>query len=388
MLFRSYAPVGSHKDLLAYLMRRLLENGANSSFINHLFDENIKPNELASDVLSEVESDPQANHPKIPLPKDIYQPARGNSKSIVLSEQDEVDTLSDAQKPWLDCQWHADSIVATQVDTDNVQHQVLNPADLSDILGYVAFADEVQIKQCVLDAKVAFASNGHSPESILVNLERAADLFEASQAELMALAMREAGKTYQDAIDEVREAVDFLRYYANIARDVMPNKREALGVFVCISPWNFPLAIFTGQVAAALAAGNSVMAKPAESTSLMAYRATQLLHEAGIPLGLLQLVLGKGADVGEVLTSDASISGVAFTGSTQVAKRIKRNLLVNNARLIAETGGLNAMVVDSTALSEQVTRDVIDSAFKSAGQRRSEERRVGKECRSRWSPYH
>jgi RHH-type proline utilization regulon transcriptional repressor/proline dehydrogenase/delta 1-pyrroline-5-carboxylate dehydrogenase len=260
--------------------------------------------------------------------------------------------------------------VATSVDGDDSQHQVVNPADLSDALGFVTFTHDAQVKQCVLDARVAFDAKIHPQELILESLERAADLFEANQAELMVLAMREAGKTYQDGIDEVREAVDFLRYYANLARGVMPEQREALGVFICISPWNFPLAIFTGQVAAALAAGNAVIAKPAESTSLIGYRATQLFHEAGIPIGLLQLVLGKGADVGEVLTSETNIAGVAFTGSTQVAKRIKRNLLTNsNARLIAETGGLNAMVVDSTALSEQVTRDVIDSAFKSAGQR-------------------
>ena len=200
----------------------------------------------------------------------------------------------------------------------------------------------------------------------------AAELFESNRAELLVIVMREAGKTYQDAIDEVREAVDFLRYYANLAQNVIPTKREGLGVFVCISPWNFPLAIFTGQIAAALAAGNSVIAKPAESTSLIAFRATQLLIEAGVPLGALQLVLGQGLDVGAYLASHTSISGVAFTGSTNVAKLIKKNLIKNGnsrARVIAETGGLNAMVVDSTALSEQVTRDVIDSAFKSAGQR-------------------
>jgi RHH-type proline utilization regulon transcriptional repressor/proline dehydrogenase/delta 1-pyrroline-5-carboxylate dehydrogenase len=367
---RIYAPVGSHTDLLAYLMRRLLENGANSSFINHLFDESVKPSELATDVLSEVEGSSQVTHSGIPLPKDIYQPFRNNSCSIVLSEQDEVDTLQAAQQCWMDYQWQGVSIVKTKVDSASHQHEVHNPADLSDFAGSVSFADEVQIKQCLLDAKNAFNDKSHSQDATLKSLECAADLFESHQAELMVLAMREAGKTFQDAIDEVREAVDFLRYYANLARGAMSEQREALGVFVCISPWNFPLAIFTGQVAAALAAGNAVIAKPAESTSLIAYRAMQLLHEAGIPLDLLQLVLGKGADAGEILTRDANIAGVAFTGSTQVAKHIKRNLLVNsNARLIAETGGLNAMVVDSTALSEQVTRDVIDSAFKSAGQR-------------------
>lgn len=368
---RVYAPVGSHTDLLAYLMRRLLENGANSSFINHLFDENIRPIELATDILSDVEDDPQASHLKIPLPKDIFQPGRDNSKSIVLSEQDEVDNLGAQQQPWIDYQWCGTSITLNKDNKENNLHQVHNPAELSDTVGTVCYAGEVQVNQCLQDAKIAFASKTHSQESILKSLECAADLFEDNQAELMVLAMREAGKTYQDAIDEVREAVDFLRYYANLSRSVMPKQREALGVFVCISPWNFPLAIFTGQVAAALAVGNAVIAKPAESTSIIGYRATQLLHEAGIPLGLLQLVLGKGSDVGNNLTLDKHIAGVAFTGSTQVAKTIKSNLLKNNpsAGLIAETGGLNAMVVDSTALSEQVTRDVIDSAFKSAGQR-------------------
>ena len=368
---RVYAPVGSHTDLLAYLMRRLLENGANSSFINHLFDENIKPIELAADILSDVEDATQASHLKIPLPKDIFQPGRDNSKSIVLSEQDEIDNLCVQQQPWIGYQWCGASITISKADEINNPHQVYNPAELSDTVGTVHYAGEAQVTQCLQDAKAAFDTKTHSQESILTSLERAADLFEENNAELMVLAMREAGKTYQDAIDEVREAVDFLRYYANLSRNVMPERREALGVFVCISPWNFPLAIFTGQVAAALAAGNAVIAKPAESTSLIAYRATQLLLDAGIPCGLLQLVLGKGSDVGNALTLDKHIAGVAFTGSTQVAKQIKRNLVNNNpsAGLIAETGGLNAMVVDSTALSEQVTRDVIDSAFKSAGQR-------------------
>lgn len=368
---RVYAPVGSHTDLLAYLMRRLLENGANSSFINHLFDENIKPIELAADILSDVEGATQASHLKILLPKDIFQPSRDNSKSIVLSEQDEVDNLGVQQQPWISYQWCCISITLSNVNEGNNPHQVCNPGELSDTLGTVQYAGEDQVKQCLKDARAAFDTKAHSQESILTSLERAADLFEDNRAELMVLAMREAGKTYQDAVDEVREAVDFLRYYANLSRNVMPEQREALGVFVCISPWNFPLAIFTGQVAAALAAGNAVIAKPAESTSLIAYRATQLLLDAGIPCGLLQLVLGKGPDVGNDLTSDKHIAGVAFTGSTQVAKQIKHNLLNNNpsAGLIAETGGLNAMVVDSTALSEQVTRDVIDSAFKSAGQR-------------------
>ena len=238
-------------------------------------------------------------------------------------------------------------------------------------VGDVIYATETQLDECLKSAQEAFKDKSNN-QLILQSLERAADLYESNQAELMSLAMREAGKTYQDAIDEVREAVDFLRYYANLAQKVIPNKREALGIFVCISPWNFPLAIFTGQIAAAFSAGNVVIAKPAESTSLIAYRATQLLLEAGIPSGILQLALGEGSDVGSYLASHPSIAGVAFTGSTRVAKLIKHNLVVNGnakARVIAETGGLNAMVVDSTALSEQVTRDVLDSAFKSAGQR-------------------
>ena len=372
VITRVYAPVGSHKDLLAYLMRRLLENGANSSFINHLFDKSISPKDLASDVLSQVEQDPQTSHPLISLPKDIYKSIRHNSKSVVLSEQDEVDRLYKQQQRWLEHKWHAKSII----DKADIEGQdlepVINPADNSDEVGAVIYATNKQIDQCLERAKSAFLENKQNQNTVCQSLNCAADLYEANRAELMVLAMREAGKTYQDAVDEVREAVDFLRYYAKLGQKVMPGQREALGVFVCISPWNFPLAIFTGQIAAALSAGNYVIAKPAESTSLIAYRASQLLIEAGIPLGVLQLCLGTGSEVGSYLTSCKDIAGVAFTGSTQVAKLIKSNLLTNNnasARLIAETGGLNAMVVDSTALSEQVTRDVLDSAFKSAGQR-------------------
>jgi len=371
VLSRIYAPVGGHKDLLAYLMRRLLENGANSSFINHLFDQNIKPEHLACDILSQVEQDTQFSHLNIPLPKDIYQKIRQNSRSILLSEQDEVDRLYQKQQPWVENKWQAKSIISTDYVDEEMKHKVINPADFSDKVGDVIYATETQLDECLKSAQEAFKNKGNN-QLILQSLERAADLYESNQAELMSLAIREAGKTYQDAIDEVREAVDFLRYYANLAQKVIPKKREALGVFVCISPWNFPLAIFTGQIAAALSAGNVVIAKPAESTSLIAYRATQLLLEAGIPLGILQLALGEGPDVGSYLASHTSIAGVAFTGSTQVAKLIRQNLVLNGnakARIIAETGGLNAMVVDSTALSEQVTRDVLDSAFKSAGQR-------------------
>ena len=369
---RVYAPIGSHKELLAYLMRRLLENGANSSFINHLFDESIKPESLAIDVFSEVEEDTNKSHSKIPLPKDIYKSIRQNSASIMLTEQNEVDLLFQSQEFWLKNKWQAKSMIYGLTLEDAYEEEVKNPSDTSDTVGSVLYADHSQLEHCLVSAQNVFNSNSQNQERMLESLDRAAELYEENQFELMALAMREAGKTYQDAIDEVREAVDFLRYYSNLARKVMPNKRKAMGVFVCISPWNFPLAIFTGQIAAALASGNVVIAKPAESTSLIAYRASELLIEAGIPLGTFQLCLGRGSDVGSYLSSSSIISGVAFTGSTTVAKQIKRNLVKNGnpeARVIAETGGLNAMVVDSTALCEQVTRDVIDGAFKSAGQR-------------------
>ena len=369
---RVYAPIGSHKELLAYLMRRLLENGANSSFINHLFDESISPEILASDVFTVVEEDTKKSHPKIQLPMDIFKSNRQNSRSVILTEQDEVDQLYQNQSSWLIKKWKAKSIIAGIKVTGDPDQKVTNPADMSDVVGNLLYASEGQLAQSLESARNAFDSNMVEHEVILRGLERAADLYEDHQYELMALAMREAGKTYQDATDEVREAVDFLRYYANLSRKVMPGHRKARGIFICISPWNFPLAIFTGQIAAALSAGNCVIAKPAESTSLIAYRASELLIEAGIPIGQFQLCLGRGSQVGSYLSSSKLIAGVAFTGSTAVAKQIKQSLIDNGnseARVIAETGGLNAMVVDSTALCEQVTRDVIDGAFKSAGQR-------------------
>ena len=369
---RVYAPIGSHKELLAYLMRRLLENGANSSFINHLFDENIRPESLAADVFSIVEQDSEKSHPKIQLPKDIFNNSHRNSRSVIFTDQFSVDELYEKKNIWLDHQWIAKPIIDGDPIEGKLDQEVRNPSDENDIVGYALYSTKAQIERSIESAKSTFNTKMIDTETILKCLERAADLYEENQYELMTLAMREAGKTHQDATDEVREAVDFLRYYANLSREVMPQQRKARGVFVCISPWNFPLAIFTGQIAAALSAGNAVIAKPAESTSLIAYRASELLIEAGIPVGLFQLCLGKGSEVGSYLSGNNKIAGVAFTGSNEVAKQIKKSLIdCGNieARLIAETGGLNAMVVDSTALCEQVTRDVIDSAFKSAGQR-------------------
>ncbi|MCH1530009.1 MAG: bifunctional proline dehydrogenase/L-glutamate gamma-semialdehyde dehydrogenase PutA, partial [Gammaproteobacteria bacterium] len=270
---RVYAPIGSHKELLAYLMRRLLENGANSSFINHLFDENISPVSLASDVFSIVEQDSEKSHPKIQLPKDIFNNSHRNSRSVIFTDQYSVDELYEKKNIWLDNQWIAKSIIDGDPVEGKSDREVRNPSDKNDIVGYALYATKAQIERSIESAKSTFNTKIIDTETILKCLERAADLYEENQYELMTLAMREAGKTYQDATDEVREAVDFLRYYANLSREVMPQQRKARGVFVCISPWNFPLAIFTGQIAAALSAGNAVIAKPAESTSLIAYRA-------------------------------------------------------------------------------------------------------------------
>lgn len=370
---RIYAPVGVHKDLLAYLVRRLLENGSNSSFINHLFDETVPPEVLANDVFTAVRDDPAPFNSKIELPGEIYLPLRENSSGITLSEPDLVEQLEQQLSPWMKHRWSAESLPGTAGDSTKNIHKVLNPADLSDEVGTVKHADKAQLKQSIQTAVQTFKKQAVDHELLAKQLRLAARLYEENRTELMALAIREAGKTYQDAIDEVREAVDFLRFYANQSEQVFSqNKRKPLGIFICISPWNFPLAIYTGQIAAALVSGNCVIAKPAESTSLIAYRAVQLLHQAGIDKNVLQLTLGTGASTGSYLTSHSAIAGVAFTGSTIVANSIKNTLVNNNnagARLIAETGGINAMVVDSTALPEQVAKDVLDSAFKSAGQR-------------------
>ncbi|MBZ8133698.1 bifunctional proline dehydrogenase/L-glutamate gamma-semialdehyde dehydrogenase PutA [Afifella sp. IM 167] len=375
---RVYAPVGIHKDLLAYLVRRLLENGANSSFVHQLLDEEVPAERLVADPISRVERASPVAHAHIPLPPDLYQPVRRNSKGWNINNPRDLAALEEAMTPFLEKRWEAAPLVGGETKPGTAR-DIFNPAHPSQKVGTVTEADAETARQAIeVAGRAAPAWRARPAGERAEILERAADLYEAHAPELMALATREAGKTRLDGILEVREAVDFLRYYACEARRILGpdvaegERREGRGVFVCISPWNFPLAIFTGQISAALAAGNAVIAKPAEQTALMAAKAVSLLHEAGIPGDVLHLVPGAGGSVGAALTSDPGIAGVCFTGSTETAILIDRSLAENGparAPLIAETGGLNAMIVDSTALPEHAVRDIVASAFQSAGQR-------------------
>jgi RHH-type proline utilization regulon transcriptional repressor/proline dehydrogenase/delta 1-pyrroline-5-carboxylate dehydrogenase len=372
---RVYAPVGTHETLLAYLVRRLLENGANSSFVNRIGDPAVPIDALVADPVDEVRgmSEPGAPHPAIALPKDILG-ARRNSHGFDLSDETALARLSEALARSAAATWQAKpGIVGLEIERH--MQPVRNPADHRDVVGQVAFALERDAAQAVrAAANVAPGWAAVPVAERAAMLERAADAYEAEMPALMGLAIREAGKSAANAVSEVREAVDFLRYYAAEARRTCPDGQRALGPVVCISPWNFPLAIFTGQVAAALAAGNPVLAKPAEETPLIAARAVELLHAAGVPADVLQFVPGEGA-VGAALVAAPETAGVMFTGSTEVARLIQRQLASRTAPdgrpipLIAETGGQNAMIVDSSALAEQVVADVIASAFDSAGQR-------------------
>ncbi|WDR06803.1 bifunctional proline dehydrogenase/L-glutamate gamma-semialdehyde dehydrogenase PutA [Devosia rhodophyticola] len=356
---RIYAPVGAHEDLLAYLVRRLLENGANSSFVNQIVDEAIAPEAIVQDPIARIMR--PSRRPPLALPKDIFG-SRQNSRGYDLADLLILDEIEVARAPFAaPHQWTFGAGDQT----------IINPSDFSDTVGRVGFGEVSHIDPCVSRA-LGFQKTWESRSSY----ERAgilnaiAESYEANAPEFYALCAREAGKSLADAVGEVREAVDFLRYYAAEAMAEPP--RPARGVIVCISPWNFPLAIFTGQIAAALVTGNAVIAKPAEQTNLIASRAVQLMHEAGIPIDVLQLLLGAGETVGAGLVADARINGVCFTGSTGVAKSIAVQLAKTAAPdtlLIAETGGLNAMLVDSTALPEQAVRDIVASAFQSAGQR-------------------
>ena len=367
---RIYAPVGTHETLLAYLVRRLLENGANSSFVNQIVDENVSIDDLVQCPLDVAESYHGQMHAALPLPRKLYGTERDNSAGVDLSnelvlQQLQIDLNQAAEQPF-----QATSLLAVDEQTD-VVHQVINPADRQDVVGTARFST-VSVVPAVVAAAVAAQSEwAEQPAALRADcLRRFADAMEANQATLMMLAVREAGKTLANAVAEVREAVDFCRYYAYQAETGLPEDAQAVGTLVTISPWNFPLAIFVGQTVAALVSGNTVIAKPAEQTSLIAHYAVSLLHQAGVPQGALQLILGAG-DVGAALTADDRINGVLFTGSTDVARRINQNLArrEDNPVLIAETGGQNAMIVDSTALAEQVCADVLQSAFDSAGQR-------------------
>jgi RHH-type transcriptional regulator, proline utilization regulon repressor / proline dehydrogenase / delta 1-pyrroline-5-carboxylate dehydrogenase len=370
---RIYAPVGSHETLLAYLVRRLLENGANSSFVNQIVDENVSIDSLIADPFDISRKLGGEPHPNIPLPANLYGAERKNSAGLDLANEDVLRNIDRAFAQLGAQHWNAAPLINGTVHADAAQ-AVRNPADRRDIVGHVIEADGDDV-DTALKAAEAYAIDWQTtpPADRAAVLVRAADLLERQQLELIALAIREAGKSLPNAIAEVREAVDFLRYYAAQVANA-PNA-QALGPVVCISPWNFPLAIFIGEVSASLAAGNVVLAKPAEQTPLIAFRAVQLLHEAGVPRGALQFLPGRGETVGAKLTSDRRVRGVIFTGSTEVAQIINRTLAKRAADegtdipFIAETGGQNAMIVDSSALPEQVVQDVITSAFDSAGQR-------------------
>ena len=368
---RIYAPVGTHETLLAYLVRRLLENGANSSFVSQIVDEKISIDQLIRSPFDTIAEQGIHLHAALPLPRDLYGKGRLNSQGFDLSNENVLQQLQQELNRAAAQQFQTASVVNGKSRPVGAGQQVRNPADHSDIVGSVSFADAALAQEAVAAAVAAQAAwNGTPAAERAACLRRFADLLERHAPALMMLAVREAGKTLNNAIAEVREAVDFCRYYADEAEHTLPQGSQGVGTVVAISPWNFPLAIFTGEVVAALAAGNTVVAKPAEQTSLIAGYAVSLMHEAGIPTSALQLVLGAG-DVGAALTQDPRIGGVIFTGSTEVARLINQTLAKRDDSpvLIAETGGQNAMIVDSTALAEQVCADVLNSAFDSAGQR-------------------
>ncbi|MBB5515104.1 RHH-type proline utilization regulon transcriptional repressor/proline dehydrogenase/delta 1-pyrroline-5-carboxylate dehydrogenase [Rubricella aquisinus] len=351
---RIYAPVGTHKDLLAYLVRRLLENGANSSFVNQIADLSLKPEEIATDPFADI-AGPNA---KIARPAGLYAPERRNSRGWDVNEPVDLAALEAMRAPFADHVWHFGSAQA-----------VANPARAGDVVGHYDPARVEDVRAAAAAARNAAPDWAARPAKDRgAILTRAAELYEAHGGELMAILAREAGKTIGDCVSELREAVDFLRYYALEAERLAAPPR---GVFACISPWNFPLAIFTGQIAAALSAGNAVLAKPAGQTPLIALRAVALLKEAGVPADVLHLLPG-GGEIGAAVIAEGGADGVCFTGSTATAQAIHRSMadhLAPDAPLIAETGGLNAMIVDSTALPEQAVRDAVMSAFGSAGQR-------------------
>jgi RHH-type proline utilization regulon transcriptional repressor/proline dehydrogenase/delta 1-pyrroline-5-carboxylate dehydrogenase len=379
--------VGEHKDLLAYLVRRLLENGANTSFVNRFMDEQVPVAEIVRDPLSEIERLESYAHPRLPLPRALYADRR-NSRGIDWGNPPDIEALRQevsARRPAKSTAVAGPIINGALLPGST--RPVTNPADRREQVGAVRDATPAEIA-LAFEASAAAQPlwNLRGGDARAAILDKASDLLDASRADFHALLVREAGKTLTDAIAEVREAVDFCRYYAVRAREqfAQPKRLEGptgesnelslhgRGVFACISPWNFPLAIFAGQVTAALAAGNTVVAKPAEPTPLIAARFVTLLHEAGVPPEALHLTPAPGRHFGEIALAHEALAGVAMTGSTATALTINRALAARNGAivpLIAETGGLNAMIVDSTALPEQVVDDVVSSAFMSAGQR-------------------
>jgi RHH-type transcriptional regulator, proline utilization regulon repressor / proline dehydrogenase / delta 1-pyrroline-5-carboxylate dehydrogenase len=380
---RIYAPVGGHRDLLAYLVRRLLENGANSSFVSVAVDPNVPIAEILRRPQSLIAGPKAARSSRIPLPRDIYQPERRSAAGVEFGDRAAVRALLDeVQKGTREPGFTAPLIDG--VELPGVERELTSPID-GRLIGTVREADAAIATAAIADAEAGFPAWSATPVGDrAVALDRAADLLEVDRGELITLLQNEGGKTLDDALAELREAVDYCRYYAAQARSSLAPQRmpgptgesnelryRGRGVFVCISPWNFPLAIFIGQISAALAAGNTVVAKPAEQTPLIAGRVVKLLHQAGVPAIALHLVTGNGA-VGAMLVANRNVAGVAFTGSTDVGRSINRALAVKSGPivpLIAETGGINAMIVDATALPEQVTDDIVASAFRSAGQR-------------------
>lgn len=381
---RIYAPVGSHEDLLAYLVRRLLENGANTSFVNRIVNEKLPIEELIENPVAQLQASEPKPHPKISLPPGLYQPNRANSMGVDLKNPAEYMPLLASIHQALE-QLPEIKLPVDFVEKDKIP--VISPHDNQHVVGYSAMLKVDALPQMLEIARQGFLTWHLTPVQQRAEcLRKMAKLLEQHQAQVMALLMREAGKTIEDALSELREAVDFCHYYAhqaelNLQHPIqMPGPTGETntlsyvgrGVFICISPWNFPLAIFLGQVVAALVAGNAVLAKPAEQTSLIASLAIDLLHKAGIPKEVVQLVMGKGSVVGAQLVNHPKIAGVIFTGSTDTAKRIQHGLADSNPTIVpfvAETGGMNTMIADSSALPEQVVKDVVISAFQSSGQR-------------------
>jgi RHH-type proline utilization regulon transcriptional repressor/proline dehydrogenase/delta 1-pyrroline-5-carboxylate dehydrogenase len=384
LAYRTYAPVGSHRDLLAYLVRRLLENGANSSFVAIAADDNVPVATLLRRAAGIIGTADNARHPNIPLPRDLFQPQRQNSRGIEFGERAASDELLAAVAAET-----APVAAAPLINGDTragAARQLVSPIDQTTLVGSVIEATPEHANEAITAARRGFEAWSRTRAEMRAEiLEKAANLLEQRRAHFIALLQREGGKTLDDAVSEVREATDFCRYYAGEGRklfgagETMPAptgesnmlQLRGRGVFVAISPWNFPLAIFTGQVTAALMAGNAVVAKPAEQTPLIAAEAIRLLHEAGVPASALHLVPGDG-NIGAASAAHPDIAGVVFTGSTEVARSINRTLAAKDGPIvpmIAETGGINAMIVDATALPEQVADDVVTSAFRSAGQR-------------------
>ena len=380
---RIYAPVGGHRDLLAYLVRRLLENGANSSFVSVAADARVPVADILRRPQSRIASAEDARNKKIPLPGDLYEPERQNSAGVEFGERKSLDALLAEVGEGASASAGAAPLLEG-VALASIEREIISPIDGS-IVGTVYDGDDAVARSAVAAAAAGFPAWATTPpEERASALERAADRLEVNRGRLLALLQNEAGKTLDDALAELREAVDYCRYYAAQARTTLAPQQmpgptgesnvlryRGRGVFACISPWNFPLAIFLGQVSAALAAGNTVVAKPAEQTPLIAAFAVALLHEAGVPKTALHLVPGDGA-VGASLVAHPHVAGVVFTGSTETGRTINRALTARDGPivpLIAETGGINAMIVDATALPEQVSDDVVTSAFRSAGQR-------------------